>query len=130
LRPVYVHATKDMASLARIEAVAILEQRGTSPRYYANTLVFLAADRTRLEELEQAARQYLAWKSIEDEQEILNLDAFQRNHARTRREHAEGTIKARIPETYSWLLVPEPTEDGATGAKVSWREIRLQPIQE
>ena len=130
LRPAFVHATKDVASPARTEAATILEHRSTSPRYYANTLVFLAADRTRLEELEQAARDYLAWKSIEDEQEILNLDAFQSNQAKTRREHAEGTIKARIPETYSWLLVPEPSEDNATDTKVSWREIRLQPVQE
>jgi len=130
LRPAYVHATKDVASSARTEATTILKQRGTSPRYYVNTLVFLAADRTRLEELEQATRQYLAWKSIEDEQEILNLDAFNRSQVMTRREHAEGTIKARIPETYSWLLVPEPSEDGTTETKVSWSELRLQPVQE
>jgi predicted AAA+ superfamily ATPase len=85
LRPAYVHAAKDVASPARMEAATILEQRSTSPRYCANTLVFLAADRTRLEELEQAARQYLAWKSIEDD---------------------------------------------TAGLKVSWREIRLQPVQE
>ena len=130
LRPAYVHGAKDVASPARTEATTILEQRSTSPRYFANTLVFLAADRTRLEELEQAARQYLAWKSIEDEQEIHNLDAFNRSQVTTRREHAEGTIKARIPETYSWLLVPEPPENGATDTKVFWREIRLQPVQE
>src|SRR5260221_14096655 len=130
LRPAYVHAAKDVARSAGAEAAAIIEQRSTSPRYYANTLVFLAADRTRLEELEQAARQYLAWKSIEDEQEILNLDAFQRNHARSRREHSDGAIKARIPETYSWLLVPEPSEYGSANVKVSLREIRLQPVQE
>jgi hypothetical protein len=130
LRPAYVHTAKDVASSARAEAAAILEQRSTSPRYYANTLVFMVADRTRLEELEQAARQYLAWKSIEDEQEILNLDAFQRNQARSRREHAEGTIKARIPETYSWLLVPESSEDSSANVKVSLREIRLQAVQE
>src|SRR2546428_13890176 len=120
MRPMYPHGGRDATSASWTEATAILEQRSASPRYFINTLVFLAADRTRCEELEQAARQYLAWKSIEDEQEILNLDAFQRNQARARREHAEGTVKARIPETYSWLLVPEPTEDGATGAKVSW----------
>ncbi len=130
LRPAYVHAAKDVASSARAEAAAIIEQRSTSPRYYANALVFLAADRIRLEELEQAARQYLAWKSIEDEQEILNLDAFQRNQARSRREHSDGAIKARIPETYSWLLVPEPSEYGSANVKVSLREIRLQPVQE
>jgi len=130
LRPAYPHAARDAASAARTEAATILEQRSTSPRYFANTLVFLAADRTRLEELEQAARQYLAWKDIENEQEILNLDAFQRNQAKTRREHAEGTIKARIPETYCWLLVPDVPEDATIGAKISWREIRLQPAQE
>jgi len=130
LRPAYVHAAKDVLSPARIEAATILEQRGTSSRYYANTLVFLAADRTRLEELEQAARQYLAWKSIEDEQEIHNLDAFHLAQVKTRREHVDGAIKARIPETYSWLLVPESPEDDAAGVKVSWREIRLQPVQE
>src|SRR6266567_3486128 len=81
LRPEYVHTAKDVTSSARAEATAIIEQRGASPRYYANTLVFLAADRTRLEELDQAARQYLAWKDIENNQEILNLDAFQRNQA-------------------------------------------------
>ncbi len=129
-RPLYTHSAKDANSPARSEAAKILEQRGSSPRYNANTLVFLAADRTRLEELENAARQYLAWKSIEDEQEILNLDAFQRNQAKTRREHAEAAIKARIPETYCWLLVPEHPEDEAVTAKVSWREIRLQPVQE
>jgi hypothetical protein len=80
-------------------------------------------------------RQYLAWKSIEDEQEILNLDAFQRNQAKTRREHTDGAVKARIPETYSWVLVPEPAESGAklpdgNGKPVAWREIRLQPAQE
>ncbi len=129
LRPVYSH-TKDMVSPARKEAETILEKRGTSPRYNANTLVFLAADRTRLEELEQAARQFLAWKDIEKDQEILNLDAFSRKQAESRREHADGAIKARIPETYSWLLVPKPSENGETGEKVSWSEIRLQPVQE
>src|SRR5260370_22385102 len=82
LRPAYVHAAKAVARSARAEAAAIIEQRSTSPRYYANALVFLAVDRIRLEELEQAARQYLAWKSIEDEQQILNLDAFHRTQAR------------------------------------------------
>src|SRR5258708_20767187 len=102
LRQAYVHAAKDVASSARAEAAAIIEQRSTSPRYYANALVFLAVDRIRLEELEQAARQYLAWKSIEDDQEILNLDAFQRNQATSRREPSDRATKARIPEPHTW----------------------------
>lgn len=42
----------------------VLRERGGSPRSYANTLVFAAADRTRLEEMERAVRSFLAWDSI------------------------------------------------------------------
>jgi hypothetical protein len=37
----------------------ILSRRGNSPRQYPNTLVFLAADRARLDELLQTARCFL-----------------------------------------------------------------------
>jgi hypothetical protein len=43
-------------SPARKEAATILDQGGSSPRENKNTLVFLAADRTRLGELDQAVR--------------------------------------------------------------------------
>ncbi len=85
--------------------------------------MFLAADRTRLGELDQAVRQYLAWKSIEDERETLNLDAFQANQAKTKREQADETIRQRIPETYQWLLAPGQPDPQAA---VEWQEIRLQ----
>ena len=57
---------KEGTNLAMQAATEILEKRGNSPRRYRNTLVFLAADRSRLDELEVAARYYLAWKSICD----------------------------------------------------------------
>jgi hypothetical protein len=75
----------------RKQAEEILARRGTGPRIYRNTLVFLAADRTRLAELEQGVRQYLAWRSIEEEKETLNLDAFQANQAKTKREGADAS---------------------------------------
>lgn len=84
-------------------------------------VVFLAPDRTRLAELEQAVRLYLAWHSIEAEADDHNLDAFQRNLARTKREQADETVKQRIPETYTWLLVPFQ-DDPLAG--IEWQEIR------
>jgi predicted AAA+ superfamily ATPase len=114
---------KNEASPARVFAREILDQRGSSPRIYRNTLVFLAPDRTRLAELEQAVRQYLAWKSIETEREQLHLDVFQSNQAKTQRTRAEEAIRARIPETYIWALVPGQREK--TGS-LEWSEIRLQ----
>lgn len=123
LGPEYPHSIKTNDSPARVEAARMLDNRGTSPRTYKNAIVFLAADRTRLSELDQAVRQYLAWKSIDGEHETLNLDTFQSNQAKTKRKLAEETIQGRIPETYCWLLVPgQPDKNGP----VEWQEIRLQ----
>ena len=56
--------SKEPGSAAEAAAKAILESRGNTPRLYRNTLVFLAADKTRLQDLDEAARKYLAWESI------------------------------------------------------------------
>lgn len=122
LGPEHPHGARNESSPARVEAHDILEHRGNSPRLYRNTLLFLAPDRTRLDELSSAVRQYLAWKSIEAEKDELNLDTFQRNQALTQRDRAQETVKARIPETYIWLLVP--TQPEKTGG-IEWQEIRL-----
>jgi predicted AAA+ superfamily ATPase len=125
LGPEHPHSAKTTDSLARKEVATILEQRGSSPRENKNMLVFLAADRTRLSELDQAVRQYLAWKSIVDETIPLNLDPFQANQAKTKGAQAEDTVQQRIPETYVWLLVPGQG-DRDPNAPVDWQEIRLQ----
>jgi hypothetical protein len=123
LSPEYPHTGKSSDSPARKEAAATLESRGNSPRNYKNAIVFLAADANRLRELEQAAREYLAWKSITDEQTALNLDPFQSAQAKTKFETANDTVEARIPETYFWLLVPGQSEP--KGA-MEWTEAKAQ----
>ncbi|HEX3722458.1 MAG TPA: DUF499 domain-containing protein, partial [Nitrolancea sp.] len=123
LDPEHAHVGKNADSAARRFAAETLENRGNSPRMYKNTVVFLAADQTRLEELQQAVRLYLAWQSIDAEQVALNLDAFQRSQATSKRDDANRTVNHRIPEAYSWLLVPYlPTKDAR---EVAWDEIRL-----
>ncbi len=123
LGPEHPHAKGQTDSLARKEAQGILDNRGSSPRSYKNSLVFLAGDATRLNELHTAIRQYLAWKSICDDREQLNLDPFQSKQADTKRRIAEDTVKARIPETYHWMLVPsQPDPKGS----LEWVEMRLQ----
>jgi hypothetical protein len=123
LGPDYPHTAKDKQSPARQQAAGILEARGSSPRTYRNALVFLAADAHRLKELQQAVRQYLAWTSIWEERETLNLDPFQTKQADTKCEGADETVKARLPETYQWLLVPGQSDPRGS---VEWAEIRLQ----
>ena len=114
--------TKEPDSSAEVAAKAILESRGSAPRLYRNTLVFLAADKPRLQDLDEAARKYLAWESILLEQEALNLDPQQVKQAETQKEAADGAVTARIPETYHWLLVPV---QASPKAGIEWQAHKL-----
>src|SRR5262245_44196574 len=98
--------TKDGTSPAEVAAKTLLESRGNSPRLFRNSLVFLAADKARMQDLDDAVRRYLAWKSIVGEADILDLGKHQRGQAETQLKGAESLVLARIPETYQWLLVP------------------------
>ena len=113
---------KEPGSAAEVAAKSMLESRGNTPRLYRNSLVFLAADKTRLQDLDEAARKYLAWQSIIEEQQTLNLDPQQVKQAQTQLKAADGAVTARIPETYQWLLVP--VQDKPQSA-VEWQATRL-----
>jgi predicted AAA+ superfamily ATPase len=120
--PVEHPYTKESGNAAEAAARAILESRGNTPRLYRNTLVFLAADKVRLQDLDEAVRRYLAWKSIVLEKEALNLDPHQVRQAETQKQAADGAVTARLPETYQWLLVPEQKNPQAP---VTWQATRL-----
>ena len=114
--------SKEAGSAAETAAQAILESRGAAPRLYCNTLVFLAADKARLQDLDDAVRHHLAWESILDDKETLNLDPHQAKQAEERKAVADDTVTARLPEVYQWLLVPVQT---STQAVVEWQAFRL-----
>ena len=107
LKPHYAHARKDQNSPAMDEAKKMLNQRGNSPRTYRNTLIFLAADRTRIEELKQATRLFMAWDPSKKSAKRSTWMPCNGIRPKTRRKDAEERILALTPETYSWLLVPE-----------------------
>lgn len=114
--------SKEGGSAAEVAAKAILELRGNTPRLYQNTLVFLAADKTRLQDLDEAVRRYLAWESILDERVQLDLSPHQVRQAETQKDAADSAVTARLPETYQWLLVPvQSTPQRA----VEWQALRL-----
>jgi hypothetical protein len=114
--------SKESGNAAETAARAILESRGNTPRLYRNTLVFLAADKVRLQDLDEAVRRFLAWKSILDEKKALNLDPHQEQQAENQKQAADGAVTARLPETYQWLLVPEQANPKA---QIIWLAIRL-----
>ncbi|GAB4329274.1 MAG: Swt1 family HEPN domain-containing protein [Calditrichia bacterium] len=97
---------RDKDNPAIAAAKTLLEYRGNSPRIYRNSLVFLAADKSRLPDLDQAIRHFLAWESILNEKDTLDLSPHQVKQAQTQLQSADTTVTARIPETYQWLLVP------------------------
>lgn len=117
----YPH-TKDAGSSALAAAQEFLQNRGSAPRINRNTLVFMAVDKTRLQDLDEALRRYLAWSSIVEEAETLNLDPHQHKQAVTQKENAGHAVGARIPEAYQWLLVPTQT---SPQADVTWESFRL-----
>jgi len=96
LGPEYPHAKGQADSAARTEAQNILDHRGNSPRNYKNTLVFLACDATRLKELQSAIRHALAWKSILDEREQLDLDPIQSNPPNRRPRAGQALLRIRL----------------------------------
>jgi len=123
LGPDYPYAKADGAR-AIAAAENILKERGSAQRLYRNALVFLAPDQKRLPELHQAVRRSMAWSSIVDEREQLNLDAFQRKQAESKRAEFDNTVAARIMETWVWALVPGQSDP--KDRKVEWTPTRLQ----
>ena len=114
--------SKERGNPAETAAKAILESRGSVPRIYRNSLVFLAVDKTRLQDLDEAVRRYLAWESILGEREPLDLSPYQVKQAEIQKEAASSAVTARLPEAYQWLLVPgQATPD----APIEWLAMRL-----
>lgn len=114
--------TKEAGNPASVAASEILAYRGSSPRQNQNTLVFLAPDKVRLQDLDEAIRRYLAWKSILAEREQLDLSRHQIRQAETQLDAASNTVGERIPETYRWLLVPTQSDSGSS---LDWSTVRL-----
>src|SRR5262249_30547170 len=112
---------RETGSAAETTARAILEARGSTPRLYRNTLVFLAADKVRLQDLDLAVRRFVAWQSILEEKLALNLDPHQVRQAETQAQAADA-VTARLPEAYQWLLVPEQINPQAP---ITWQAVRL-----
>jgi hypothetical protein len=66
----------------------------------------LAPDARRLEELEEAAREYLAWKDITGRVKQLDLTQNQIDLATTRLTSANDVTDQRISTIYIWVIYP------------------------
>ena len=117
-----IHINRDSNSPAYEKAKEILSKKGTSQRLFRNTLIFLAPDKARLEELKHSVQLYLAWKSIQKDRVGLNLDAFQSTTVDTKVTTSNDTVKLRLPETFIWVLTPY---QDAGSSDISWDESKI-----
>ena len=92
LGPNYPHTREQETDSRAVSAAkAIWEFRGSTPRLFRNGLAFLAPDQVRLQDLEDAVRHYLAWQSILNDRERLDLPPHQVRQAGK----PEGRIRQR-----------------------------------
>ncbi|WP_018214270.1 DUF499 domain-containing protein [Desulfitobacterium hafniense] len=124
LRPVDEYKATNPNNTAMTAVTDILNNRGNTPRIYRNMLAFIAPDQDLMSSLKQAVRLYIAWKSIKDDSEDLNLDAAQNRETDNNLRRSNETVDARIKEAYCWLLVPyiDKTVDMKT---IIWDTIRI-----
>jgi hypothetical protein len=80
-----------------------------------------------LQDLDEAVRRFLAWKSILADKETLNLDPHQVRQAETQHKAADSSVTARLPETYLWLLVPNQTDPQTS---ITWQPVRVSGSDE
>lgn len=124
LGPDYPHLKNTSDSEALDIAREILEKKGSSPRLYKNTLVFLAADKSKVNELKEAVAELLAWESICKDVEKLNLAPSQAKQAEARFRDAESTVDIRIRESWVWCLIPEQEVEEI--GSLQWVEKKIQ----
>ena len=126
LSPASVHRGRQGDSAALRAANEILDKRGDSPRTFRNMLLFLAPDVDQWPTLEKEVRRYLAWGSIIEDADALNLDTHQRREASRFKSRSNETLGMCLNETYCWLLIP--TQEGTD--PIRWEETRIAGPQD
>ena len=124
LRPTDVFRASNQNNAAMTAVIDILNNRGTTPRIYRNMVSFVAPEQDLMLSLQQTVRRYLAWKSIKEDSEDLNLDAAQNRETDNNLTRFNKTVDDQIKEAYCWLLIPYI--DKATDLKtIVWDTIRI-----
>lgn len=125
LRPSDEYRASQQDSNKAMEVIIdFLNNRGTSPRIYRNMLAFIAPDQELMASLKQEVRRYLAWKSIRDDSEDLNLDAAQNRETDNNLRRSNDTVELRIKEAYCWLLIPY-VDRNVDMRTIQWDNIRI-----
>lgn len=124
LRPTDVYRASNQSNAAMTAVTDILNNRGTTPRIYRNMVAFVAPEQDLMLSLQQTVRRYLAWKSIKDDSEDLNLDAAQNRETDNNLNRFNRAVDDQIKEAYCWLLIPY-IDKAADLKTIVWDTIRI-----
>jgi Protein of unknown function (DUF499)/Swt1-like HEPN len=125
LHPRYEHKFKATDSTALEFARTALDTYRAGQRTHRNMLVFLAPDGPRLEDLMDAARDYLAWQHVYRRAGELDLTQTQTKQADERRRQADEAVRLRIEAAYVWVLAPSQPEAGKPPA---WEPVKADGV--
>lgn len=107
LAPKYFFDDRQQKNPALTFAENILNTRGTVPRKYKNTLLFLAPDSEKLSVLKKTVREFKAWSEVINEADRLNLDRVQLVDAKNNLESAKKNFAIKISQAYCQLFAPD-----------------------
>jgi predicted AAA+ superfamily ATPase len=124
LRPTDDYKASNQSNSAITAVNDILNNRGAAPRIYRNMLAFIAPEQDLMTFLKQTVRRYLAWKSVKDDSEDLNLDAAQNRETDNNLTRANRTVDDQIKEAYCWLLIPY-IDKNADMTTIIWNATRI-----
>ncbi|MEY8436808.1 DUF499 domain-containing protein [Atopobiaceae bacterium 24-176] len=112
---------------ARSCARDYLYNRGEAPRTNRNMLVFCACESRRKTDLRERAKRLIAWRGIEADSELLNLDHSQQREVVEGIKKAQADLQAAIREAWCHLLVPTSTVAGG-GADLEFDDVRINAV--
>ena len=129
LPPMDFHVWKQKDSMAIKTASEFIKNRGQQPRLNQNRLIFLCADVDAVATMYDNSKRFLAWQSIVEDKDVLNLDQHRIKEATKNRNDYDERLNGVIAQAYRWVLAPnqEPKPKGGVG-DIYWEEQRLKFI--
>lgn len=125
LPPAFPYTKGNHDSPAYARAREIVTRKGSGDRLARNTVVLLAADRARLDDLRVRTRQYLAWSKILADADTSNLTPSDKRQASSRVAETDASVNAQLRETYTFLLTPYLQEQAGAQTGIEFEEERL-----
>lgn len=123
LGPEHLHVGRRAESAAKTFALDLTLHVGEADRRFRNALIFLAADQSRFEPLEESVRRLLAWRRIVAESDRYELTTTQIQTAENKRHSAESDVAGALRAC--WCHALAPTQQPRAGEPIELNEMRL-----